>query len=133
MRPWLHRFGSHKHDIADCLDTTCLSLQAVFPAMLICIPIYCEHIPAIICYGLTKTEFTAFLAFSHRLDADILDTNNIIFVYQIASFLMQKFVTVSELISKLTASPSTFFIVRVESNPLSRIHCIEKVSFLSKL
>lgn len=53
----------------------------------------CEHIPAIICYGLTKTEFTAFLAFSHRPDADILDTNSIIFVYQIASFLMQEVAT----------------------------------------
>ena len=53
----------------------------------------CEHIPAIAGYGLTKTEFTAFLAFSHRLDADILDTNSIIFVYQIASILMQKVAT----------------------------------------
>ena len=32
-----------------------------------------KHIPAIICYGLAKAEFAAFLVFRHRLDANILN------------------------------------------------------------
>ena len=49
-----------------------------------------KHIPAIICYGLAKAEFAAFLVFRHRLDANILNTNGIIAIYEVAGLLVQE-------------------------------------------
>ena len=50
----------------------------------------CEHAPAIVGYGFTKAELATLLSLRHGLYANVLYANRIIFIYQIASFLMQE-------------------------------------------
>lgn len=49
-----------------------------------------EHIPAIVSYGFAKAELATLFSLCHRLDADILNANDIIAVCEVASLLMQE-------------------------------------------
>ena len=49
-----------------------------------------EHIPAIVRYGFAKAELTTFFTLCHRFDADILNTNGVIVVCEVAGLLVQE-------------------------------------------
>ena len=49
-----------------------------------------EQIPAIVRYGFAKAELTTFFPLCHRFDADILNTNGVIVVCEVAGLLVQE-------------------------------------------